>query len=219
MNVISMNAVKREKGTRGYVNKLRNRGLLPAVLYGKNSPDMLLAVDVSELKDLMKKGDAQNAIIDLKVEGEKQKFTVILRELQREPIGQVLSHADFQAISMNEPIRTQVPIHLNGTPVGVKAGGVLQHGLREIEVEALPTLIPARLEVDASELEIGSSLFVKDLSITEGAVILSDPDSVILTIITPRAVEEAAKATDEGLPTEDSGKTDDNKTAGEEGDA
>lgn len=194
MEVIQLQVKRREKGTRGYVNELRQRGLLPGVLYGKGSPDMLISVGVKDLERILRTKGGSNAIIDLQVEGQTEKQTVMLRDIQRDPVGQTPNHADFQRINMNEVISTELPLHLVGPSAGEKAGGVVQHGLRTLSVEGLPAKLPPRMDIDISHLELHDKLSVRDITVPEGVEIISDLDQVIVSIVAPRAVVEAQPA-------------------------
>ncbi|WP_170270280.1 50S ribosomal protein L25/general stress protein Ctc [Heliorestis acidaminivorans] len=196
MDVISLKVQKREKGSRSKLNKMRSQGLTPAVVYGKQKDELLLSVPVKDLQKILRSEGGLNAIIALQVEGEEkdEKHTVVVKDIQKDPIERTFSHVDFQEINMNEVISAEIPLHLVGDSVGVKAGGVIQHGIWTIQVEALPASLPGRIDVDIAHLDIHDKLFVRDVKVSEGIEIISDPDQVILSIVAPRAVVEDDKA-------------------------
>ncbi|MZP29293.1 50S ribosomal protein L25 [Heliobacterium undosum] len=189
-----LRAIRREKGSRGYINELRKRGLLPAVVYGKDKPDMLISVNAKELSGLLKAMGSASAILDLQVEGTDDRHKVMLKEMQRDPVGRTPNHVDFQLVDMNKPVHAEIPVHLVGTPAGVKAGGIIQHGLRTVEVEGLPGKLPPRFDIDISHLDLHDKMTVADITSPEGIEIISEPDQVILSIIVPRAVLEPAES-------------------------
>ena len=129
-------------------------------------------------------------------EGESPEHALI-REIQRDSLrpGQIL-HLDLYEIQAHEEITLEVPVHLVGIPDGVRNfGGVLDHSLREVEIEVLPADIPEHVELDVTALAIGHSLFVRDISIPK-ARILNEPDTPVCTVVAPRT-EEAAAPTEE----------------------
>ena len=118
----------------------------------------------------------------------------LIREIQRHPVAGLILHLDLQHISLTERITVEVPIVLIGTPIGVKdGGGILEHLLREVEVECLPTDIPSKLEVDVSALQIGDSLHVSDIK-AERAEILTEADRAIAAVVPPTVLEEVKPA-------------------------
>jgi len=168
--------------------RLRRRGLVPAVLYGRGIAPVALAVNAKSLRELIHAG-GQNVVVRLRIESGGDPPTVMLKEIQRDAIGGGVLNVDFQKISLTEKVTAQVPVILVGEAPGVKQGGVLDQVLREVEVESLPTDIPTSLELDISELEVAHSLHVSDLSAPASVAITSEPSDVIVTV--SRIAEEA----------------------------
>src|SRR5881296_3074930 len=136
--------------------------------------------------------EPQNTIIELAVDGKKTK--TLIREIQRHPLRPDIIHVDFYEIHAEEKVRLKVPVHLVGSPDGVRnAGGVLDQVTREVEIEVLPENIPDRVELDVTALKIGDSLHVRDLRISN-ATILTQDDLTIATVVPPRAEEVVAPA-------------------------
>ena len=187
---------------KGVARKLRQAGRIPAVYYGRGEDPIVLAVGLKDLQEVIEKADGSNVIVDLKVDGDGTgDRKALIREIQRDPVGGHILHLDLQHISLTERIVVEVPIVLTGTPTGVKdGGGILEHLLREVEVECLPTDIPSKLEVDVSALNIGDSLHVSDLK-ADRVEIRTEADRAIATVVPPTVLEEA-KPAEEGAGAE-----------------
>jgi len=179
-------AMRSESGSSA-ARRLRRRGLVPGVMYGRGIAPMPLAVDAKRLRELIHAG-GYNVVVRLNIEDGGEAPTVMLKEIQRDPIGGGVLNVDFQKISLTEKVTAQVPIVLLGEAPGVKQGGVLDQVLREVEVECLPTAIPVSLELDISDLEVGHSLHVSDLALPADVVITNEPTAVIVTV--SRVAEE-----------------------------
>jgi large subunit ribosomal protein L25 len=189
-------ATKREEAGKGVARRLRAGGRVPAVLYGHGMDPIGLSVDAKELFHLFHTGAGTNVLVDLVVDGNEH--LAMPREIQRDHIKGRFVHVDFLVVRRDEKITISVPIRVVGESVGVKAGGVVEHHLWELQVECLPTNVPEAIEADISALEIGDGLRVSDLIAPEGATILtSAEDSVVLVTQPQMAVEleeEAAEA-------------------------
>ncbi|MDP8262106.1 MAG: 50S ribosomal protein L25/general stress protein Ctc [Candidatus Ancaeobacter aquaticus] len=200
MAQIELKVQLRVDKTKGELNDMRYEGLVPAIVYGQGKDPVMIQLNEREFAKVMRQSGSENLIIRLAIEGaeaEKEK-DVILQEVQRHPIAETILHVDFHEISLKDKIKVNVPIHETGDAVGVeKSGGVLEHGLREIEVECLPTEIPEKIDIDISALEIGQALYVKDLPVTENVVVLTDPELPVFSVSAPKA-EEEEKPAEEG---------------------
>jgi large subunit ribosomal protein L25 len=115
--------------------------------------------------------------------------------VQRDHIHSRFVHVDFLAVRADEKIKVSVEVYEVGDSVGVREGGVVEHHLREIDVECLPGDVPERLEADITELHIGDMLHVSDVGIPEGVTFLTDPDTPVMSIITPAALRVEADLT------------------------
>lgn len=195
MQRIEMTAELREKSGKGVARSVRRSGKIPGVLYGEGK-SLLLILDPVNLTKVLHSGAGENALITLKIQGMQEKASstkksdaerlTILRDCQVDPITGKLLHADLFEVSLNKPIRVRVHIEIiGGVPEGVKEGGVLQHQMREVEIECLPMSIPDRFEVDASALKIGEAIHVRDLNVGEGVRFLNQPDQVVVSVAAP----------------------------------
>ncbi|MBN2453000.1 MAG: 50S ribosomal protein L25 [Candidatus Omnitrophica bacterium] len=181
--------VRTETGKR-VAKDLRAKGLIPANVYKGGSGAVSLQLASGELINALETKAGENVLITLKISGGKSVIkdkTVLIKEIQREPIRDGILHVDFNEISLTEMLKVNVPLSSKGEPVGVKMdGGVLEHIMWEIEVECLPTDIPEKLEVDVSGLKIGESLHVKDIAVPSGVKIINDPELIIMSVKAPK---------------------------------
>ena len=193
MDFVELHASLREEKGKELNKKLRGTGLVPAVVYKKGEDTLSLKIGNKDLSKALHTEAGENVIIKLHVDGAKKKRdrTVVLKEVQKDPIKDYLLHVDFQEISLTETLKAKVPIVAKGEAIGVKQdGGVLQHVLWEAEVECLPTNIPEKIEIEVSELKIGDSLHVKDIQVPADVKILDDLEGVVFSVEHPKKVED-----------------------------
>ena len=191
MNKMTLSVEKRENMTRGVTRRLRKAGKIPAVIYGSREP---VAIAVNEREFGQKfKIISENIIITLNV-GDKD-IDVLVKDYQEDLIENKIIHLDFYEIAADRLLRTHVPVHISGTPVGVREGGILEHLLHEIEVECLPKDLPERIDLEVTELNIHDSIHIRDLPACEDVRYLNAPDHVICHVVAKAAaeVEEAPK--------------------------
>ena len=206
MSEYSIVAEERSGTGKGANRRLRATGRIPAIVYGRGKAARQLTVDPIPLAKMLKSAHSGiNTLIDLKVGGSET--VVLVREIQRDPVSGSWIHADLYEVDLQQTIEVRVPLHIVGKPAGVENGGILDHPLREVEVECLPRAIPDKVEVDVSALEVGDSIHVRDLVLPEGAKMLSDPDLAVASVVLPKAEEEAkpaeaAAVVAEGAPAE-----------------
>jgi large subunit ribosomal protein L25 len=190
--IVSLAASPRDQTGKGAARQARFRGKIPAVIYGHGRETQPLMVDAKALEKALTGVEPEATIIELAVDGKKVK--ALIREIQRHPVRPDIIHVDFYEIHAQEKVKLKVPVHLVGSPDGVRnAGGVLDQVTREVEIEVLPDNIPDRVELDVTTLKIGDSRHVRDLQIAN-ATILTLADLTIATVVPPRAEEVAAAA-------------------------
>ena len=187
---ISISGKLREKTGRSEARRIRRAGFIPAVLYGRGLDTIHLLLKEDEFNHSLHKVAGGNVLIDLKIEGEKKSRPVIVKEIQQDPVHDRTWHVDLQVVRLDEKIKIKVPIVVKGESPGVKVGGILEHILREIEVECLPRNIPEKIEVNIGTLEIGDSIHLKDLTFPAGVVAIEDKDTAILSVVPPKAEEK-----------------------------
>ena len=194
MQRIELAVDRRTDAGKGVARSLRRAGRIPAVLYS-GGRSTLLSLNPADLTKLLHSAAGENTLIDLKVAGSGgQEQLAILREVQHDPLTGAPLHVDLFEVALDRAIRLKVHVEVIGeTPIGVKEGGVLQHGIREVEVECLPALIPDAVRVDASLLKQGDVIHLRDLQVGEGVRLLDDPALVVVSVTTPMSEEKLAE--------------------------
>jgi large subunit ribosomal protein L25 len=200
----NLSAKPRDGQGKGDNRKLRTTGYIPAVIYGHGEKTRSVAVDAHELELLFARVHVENTVIDLNVEGEKKPIKALVREVQTHPARGKILHVDFYQIHAGELVEVQIPINFVGTPVGVKNGGILQHTMDELAVQVSADNIPAHIDVDVSELDIGDSVHVSDLKIPAGIELLENAERSVCSVTPPQAgiVETPAAPTEVVAPAE-----------------
>jgi large subunit ribosomal protein L25 len=203
---------KRDTFGKAATRELKQSGMIPAVVYGLNEPPVAIAINPKAVARVLASDAGMNSVMFLQREGTDIKRHVIIKDLQRHPITGRLRHVDFMRVDMTIKVRVKVPVRLTGTAIGVKSqGGVLDFAHREIEVECLPSIIPAHIDVDISNLSVGDSIRFDQIALVPNIVLLGDAHQVVCSIH-GKAAEEVAAAE---APTEPvvakKGKKDDKK--------
>ena len=192
MERVTLNVEKREKSGKGNARFLRRSSIIPAIIY-KGGASMPLQLSARELSQFISRTAGEQVIVNLKFSDDMKQ--AIVKGYQVDPVMGNLLHVDFQEISATETLKVHVHIAISGEAIGVKRDkGMLQHGIREIEIECLPDDIPGHVAVDVSSLLIGQTLHVSDLKLSDKIRILTDPDEMLATIINVK--EEVAVATE-----------------------
>ncbi|UCH79702.1 MAG: 50S ribosomal protein L25 [Nitrospiraceae bacterium] len=195
MEKLLVKADVRPEVGKGVARSLRRSGMLPAVVYsGGNSRP--IKVHGKEMSKLIFTGTGDHALITIELHEDgtkKSEHPVLVKDYQTDPVSDELLHVDFVEVSLKKLVKVTVPIEIVKEPIGIKMGGILEHHLRDIEVECLPTQIPDKIEVDAGHIDIGHSLHVSDISAPEGIKIISDPSGAILNVSAPKVEEVAAE--------------------------
>ena len=177
----SVDAKTRVAGDKNEARRLRRTGMIPAVLYGAGQEPVTIAVDPKQMTRILYSETGHNTIFDVTVEGGQAKAMIV--DWQYEPIKGALLHCDLKRIAMDKLLQLMVPITLKGEAPGVKQqGGVLEHVLREVEIECLPADIPRSIEVDISNLLFGVNIRVADLPKSDKITILSDENATVVHI-------------------------------------
>jgi large subunit ribosomal protein L25 len=228
-----LHAEPRTETGKGAAHRLRASGRIPAILYGAGvdaTPIQVSALDLLHL--LHQTGGGRSVLVDLKLDGEE--YLTIAREIQRDLIHNRFIHIDFMAVNRDEKITVNVELHEFGESVGVHSGGVVEHHLREVELECLPADVPERIEFDITNMNIGDSIRVGDLTPPPGVTFLTEADIMVLAVVEPavmdteldlavageEAPEEAVEAEAEAAAEGEEGEAAEGEAAeGEEGEA
>lgn len=188
----TLKATLRDEQGKSAARRMRREGRIPAVIYGHGEETRSLSVDAHEFELLVKRHALDTTLIELTIEGGKKKGSTVkalVSEVQSHPYKPQVLHVDFQQIHAGERVTVEVPIRLIGTAEGVRAGGVMQHVLHELELECAVEVIPDVIEVDVSGLEIGDSVHVAELTLPEGVEVLIDADRTVCTVAAPTVLE------------------------------
>ena len=193
-----LEVVKREGRGKNEARRLRVTGRIPAVVYGaqksgKTPTGVPVAADPKEVLRILHSESGANTLITLKLDGAESQ--VMVKEYQLDPVTHQLLHADFYQLAMDREITVTVPIHINGEPKGVKLqGGMLDFVTREVEVQCLPANIPERIEIDVTELNLHDSIRLRDLPVNPKWTSLTEPETMLVHVVLPKAEEAAATA-------------------------
>lgn len=182
--------VREERGSRS-TRRLRRAGFVPGILYGGSHDEPVsFKVGDRELRRVLIDG---SALIDVEIGGEKS-VPAILKDRQLHPVRDEVMHVDFLEVNLKEKIHASVSIELEGAEEapGVKEGGVLDQATREVEIEALPTDIPEQIVVDVSQLDIGATITLADVTAPEGVDFVHEhlEEVVLASVVLPTKVEE-----------------------------
>jgi len=183
------------KFNKNAARRVRVQGKIPAVVYGAKEPAQAIELDPKQMLRILHSESGHNSIFDLEVAGSSTKTKVMIVDWQYEPIKDRLIHIDLKRIAMDKAMKVQVPVVLDGIPVGVKVGGgILDQVMREVEIECLPADIPSHINVDVSNLEFGDVLRVSDLPHGGKFKFLDDEEATIAHVVSIK--EEVAPAAD-----------------------
>jgi large subunit ribosomal protein L25 len=194
MGHITLNAQERSEFGDGPARRLRRQGFVPGVVYQPGRPSLALSLPDRDLRRALAEG--RTAVIDLTIDGSGAR-PVLLKDWDLHPVRGNVLHVDFQEVDLTVEVEAPVAVVLVGVPAGVKEGGVLDQTLREIVVRALPDTLPDHLEIDVSELDIGSSTSVADITAPPGVTLVTEPEIVVASVVAP-SVEEVVEEPEEG---------------------
>ncbi|MCU0585296.1 MAG: 50S ribosomal protein L25/general stress protein Ctc [Desulfobacterales bacterium] len=193
MEQLELNATVRTGVGNGPARRLRQQGLVPAVLYGRAVAPVMLTVNGRDFERAVQKGSVRRTIVSLNLQnGAGTARTAIIKELQRHPVNGQFLHVDFYEIAMDRKLKVMVPVVTKGKAKGEEFGGMLQIIEREIEVLCLPREIPGQIEVDVTELGVGDTLHVNDIALPAGVERAPGDNYTVLTVVSQKA--EAAPA-------------------------
>lgn len=197
MQKVSLEAQYREQVGGTTAGRLRRDGKIPAVLYGHELEAISLFLDGKATEKLFG-SEGFHGLIEIKITGAPKEFKAgtsilaLIKEFQSDPLTRALTHLDFYKVNLEEKVTVTIPVHIEGTAPGVKAGGILEVVRRDLEIRCLPNNIPAEIRVDVSGLELGHSIHVQDLQFPENVEPEAETNFTIVSVAAPSKVEEAA---------------------------
>lgn len=194
MEIAKLTAQTREAVGKGQARSLRRDGRIPGILYGSGIDNIKLSVEASELEKMFNSPGYSRGLINLNIQGGKPySKTVMVKELQVDPVKAHYLHLDLHEIRMDRKISTMVTINTVGAPKGVEEGGILQIIRRELEVYCLPANIPEQIDIDVSNMEIGDSIHVSEINVEGDVEIPYEVDFTVVTLVSPKMeIEEEA---------------------------
>ena len=191
MERIELQTTVRKSTGNSPARSLRRSGQIPAVLYGPKMETVLLSVNIKDLEQVFKQGNAFQVILNLVIQnGKKITKAAMVKELQTHPVSGNFIHIDFYEIDMKRQINVMVPIITNGLSVGVEKGGLLNIVRREVELLCLPGDIPEAIEIDITDLDIGDSIHIEDIPLGENVEVSADFNFTVVTVLSPTVEEE-----------------------------
>jgi large subunit ribosomal protein L25 len=192
-HVVSAGA--REISTKGNLHSLRRNGGIPAVIYNRHGKCTPIALNVKEFQKATE-GVSESTIIRLDVGADS--FQCLVKDRQLDWLHGKILHVDFFEVESGVSMRAKVPVHLKGSSIGVRDGGILENPVHEIEVECMPQDMPEKFEIDISDLKANHSIHVRDIIKSDAVKILSSPDQVVVLVKFAKA-EEVVEPTAEEL--------------------
>lgn len=198
MAEIVLEASKRETLGKG-VKRLRREGVVPAIIYGEKEDGTPIELNLKKFVQAVKGHSLENLVVAVHLAGqeENEKTMALIRDVQVDPLKDVVIHVDFQKVSLKKKLRLKVHVEAIGDPVGVtQQGGILEYAIRELDIECLATHIPEVIRVDVTNLNVGQSLHVRDLIAPEGVTITSPKDLTVFSVAMPKMEEETPKEGD-----------------------
>ncbi|MBV8175099.1 MAG: 50S ribosomal protein L25 [Verrucomicrobia bacterium] len=201
---VKLKAQKRTLVGRNAVKKVKEKGLVPGVIYGSQAEPMTLQIDARELTTVLAHASSEHVLVELEiVDGSQSTHRLaLIQEVQHHPLKRALLHVDFHAVSATEKIISEVPIEAVGEALGVRTfGGLLEYSLRTLEVECYPQDLPDLVQIDVSNLNIGESLHVRDIPLPAGVEAITDEDLTVVSVVASRVGEEVTEPVEEAPAT------------------
>lgn len=207
METVRLAVQERDSTGDGPSRRLRAAGRIPGVLYGKGMEPKSVSVALEDLRTALAHG--HNVVLELdfgkpakggKGRAKASPQYAVVKEIQFHPVKRYPLSVDLHAVDLAHEIEAPVPVELVGTPAGVREGGVVDWEHREVVVRALPSAMPETIPLDVSGLHVGQHLTVSALTAPAGAVILDDPETIVVTLIPPRVEQPGAVAEEAGEP-------------------
>ena len=189
-----MNIELRTKTGTGVSRRLRMADMVPGVVYGKGLDPVTVSIKSRDLQEAISGAGGQNNLITFIGGGSLDQNIAIVADIQRDPIKRTFKHVDLHRINPNEKLRVTVPVVISGTAIGVKEGGLLDQAHHELHIECLPGNIPDSITIDVSDLKVGDSVHVSEITLPEGIVILDQPKIPVVSVLGKAKEEEETAA-------------------------
>jgi len=214
MKSVSINGIARVDLGKKFSKKLRNEGQVPCVIYSKGKDPSHLSVNYNELRKIIYSPNVY--ILNVNI-GEKA-YNTIIRDIQFHPLSDNILHVDFLELTENELVSLEIPVQLNGNSIGVRNGGTLNLVMRKLLIKSLPKNLPDVIDIDITDLKIGSSIRISDIK-NESYQFLQPENGVIVSVKTSRNVAEEQEGEEENTEAEGSNEENKEKPEGESNDS
>lgn len=188
---------------RSAVNKIKQQGLVPAVVYGGQDKPINLSINAREIGNILLHATSEHFLVDLEIAdgGSKSNRLALVQEVQHDPIRGHVLHVDFHAVKADEKLHAKIPIETLGEPAGVKNfGGILEISMHEIEVECLPKDLPEVITLDVSGLGVGDAIHIKDIKFSEGVTATADEELTVVRVAAPKVEVEPTPSAEVAAP-------------------
>lgn len=181
---VTVECKKRPAGSKA--GALRREGWLPASLYGhKGSESDSLVINTKTAQTLLKKASENNTLVALNVPDLPWSGKALIREIQAHPWKGTVYHLSFFSVGAQDSVEVVVPLNLVGEAAGAKEGGILEQIINELTVQCAPESIPETIDIDVSDMEVGTTLHVSDLALPAGATVMDEPQRTVLSLVPP----------------------------------
>ncbi len=190
-DIIHLNAEPRDLNGKGSVRALRNAGKIPAVIYGDKKASLPVSLERKDITKVYNSGRIMATLLEVEVEGKASR--VIARDIQLDPVKDIILHADFLRVGQGTKIAVEVQVNFlnEETCPGLKQGGVLNVVRYKVELLCPAESIPEFIELDLTEAEIGTSLHISDIQLPEGIIpTITDRDFTVATIAAPAGLTD-----------------------------
>jgi large subunit ribosomal protein L25 len=171
----------REQFGKGFARRIRAAGRIPAVIYGHGTDPQHVSLPGHEVGLILRKA---NQVLELDIAGKTQ--LALVKDVQKDPVRQIIEHLDLVIVRKGEKVTIDVPVHVEGESA---AGTIASLDANTLSLEAEATHIPERITVDIEGAEEGTQIFAKDLALPEGSTLISDPDTLVVNVTIPAAVD------------------------------
>ncbi len=188
MEILKLKVVPRESSGKGPARQARMKGSIPGTLYGGGKEPASVSVNLREFGHLIQEAGGEHAVVELQCDDANVSGPALVKGVQHHPVRNTFMHADFQRINLDENIKTVIPIVLIGRAVGQVEGGVLDHTLRDIDIECKALEVPEQIEYDITEMAIGDRIHLSDLTLPDSITVLTEMTRTVATIHQPRVV-------------------------------
>ena len=176
------------------VRKIRQKGRIPAIVYGHKQEPIAISLDAHNFVEGLHHG---HRLIDVQVGRKKEKM--IVKELQYDYLGRDIIHADLMRVNISESVRVTVPIELKGTAAGTHEGGIIEEHADHLEIECKATDIPENIVVSVKDLHVGGALHAGDIELPGNIKLVSPPETLMVTCHLVAAAKTAEEMEEEEL--------------------